>query len=117
MNLYELASLYKVDRRVLYMIAKAEQWGAYKKNGAWYFNHPPLDDHTLSVKVIAEAIGCSREIVRRWCRESALAMQSGRPAKLRAVQVGRTWRIHFEDGARLIMAQLGGFRRREKSNG
>ncbi len=112
MNLYELASLYNVDRRVLYLIAKAEQWGARKINGVWCFDSPPLNDHTLSVKVVADAIGCSREIVRRWCRESTRALESGRAVKLRSIKVGRIWRIHFEDGARLIMAQLGGFRRR-----
>lgn len=112
MNLYILAKLYKVDRRVLYMIARSSMWGARKVNGAWHFDQPPLSDHTLSVNVVAEAIGCSREIVRRWCRESVSALKNGRPAKLRAIQVGRTWKIHFEDGARLIMAQLGGYRRK-----
>lgn len=111
MTLYELASLYKVDRRVLYMVAKADLWGARKKNGAWHFDQPPIDEHTLSVGVVAEAIGCSREMVRRWCRESVWAQERGLPVKLRAVQVGRKWRIHFEDGARLIMARLGGYRK------
>lgn len=111
MNLYKLAELYKVDRRVLYMIARSSQWGARKVNGEWHFDSPPIDDHTLSVNVVADAIGCSRELVRRWCRESADDRQCGRPARIRAVQVGRTWKIHYEDGARLIMAQLGGFRK------
>ena len=113
MNLYELAALYKVDRRVLYMIARSSMWGAHKKNGTWHFDSPPVDEHTLSVGVVADAIGCSREIIRRWCRESKKAEALGQPVKLRAVQVGRTWRIHYEDGAKLIMAQLGGFRQRK----
>lgn len=116
MELHKLADLYKVDRRALYKAAKSGLWGAHKENGVWYFDSPPLDDQTISVEAIAKAIRCSKEIVRRWCRESAKAAAEGRPVKIRAVQVGRTWRIHFEDGARLILAQLGGYRNNGTNN-
>jgi hypothetical protein len=111
MNLSKIADLYQVDRRVLYAIARTAMWGARKSNGRWNFDDPPINEYTMTVSVVADAIRCSREIVRRWCRESDDAQRRGRPVKLRAIQVGRSWRIHYEDGAHLIMAQLGGFKK------
>jgi hypothetical protein len=111
MNLYELKNFYNVDRRTLYVIARTAMWGAHKKNGEWNFDSPPINDPTMSVEAVAEGIHRSCEIVRRWCRESEKAKAAGEPVKIRAIKVGRSWRIHFEDGARLIVAYLGGFRK------
>jgi hypothetical protein len=111
MNINKLKDLYQVDRRTLYAIARAAMWGAHKKDGAWNFDSLPLSDPTMSTEAVAKGIHRSCEIVRRWCRESERAKTAGEPVKLRATKVGRSWRIHFEDGARLIVAQLGGFRK------
>jgi hypothetical protein len=113
MTLFELSDLYRVDRRTLYVMARLKMWGARKINGTWHFDSPPLSEPTMTVGVVANAIGLSREIVRRWCRESTYAKANGLPQKVRVTQVGRQWRIHFEDGARLIMAQLGGYRKKK----
>lgn len=116
MKLNELTDLYEVDRRVLYGVAQAAMWGAHKKNGAWYFESPPFSDYTMSVEAVAKGARVSRKTVRQWCRESSKAKAIGQTEKIRAIQVGRTWKIHFEDGARLIVAQLGGYRKHEHNN-
>ena len=56
-NLYTLADRLRLDRRVFYMAARTAMWGAHKKNGAWFFNSPSLEDYTMSARLAAIRAG------------------------------------------------------------
>jgi len=66
------------------------------RRGAWRIHKLPMDGPTLTTEAIANCLAVSERVVRRWCKDERVA----------CVKIGRSWRIDFDDGSRLIMARV-----------
>ena len=91
-----VAKLYGISYRRMLDICRAGKFGAKKEEGRWVLSDLPIREMTVSVRTIADTLGCSRRYVRRLCEQE----------RVLAVHIGREWRVGVSEASKLALIRL-----------
>lgn len=98
LTIKQLSKLYQCDRRSIVFECVRGNWGAKRisqgvRVPGWRVFNPPTTDPVMLPKDLARIMDVSHQLVIRWCDEG----------KIKSFRVGRSYRIFYNDGARLIL--------------
>ena len=101
MELRDACRLFRVDRKLLVLLCGRGEFGARVINRRWVLTNPPATEPCIGPTLIADALRCTNQNVRRLCR-------SGR---IRAFRMGNLWRVPMSEASSLIILRMGGFQK------
>ncbi len=92
------SKLIDVDVRIVRTYCRRRLWGAHKahqRGGPWMIDNPPMVEQGIRPRSIAQYLRCTPELIERYCREG----------RIKAVQIGRQWRIPHTEAMKLFQCR------------